>query len=227
MEIDIVDVAGRDFGIVHRDSHGACRFVAAFLKTHAMIRIASRTVTGNLGIDVRAPRLSALEIFEHINPGAFAEHHPGTIARERPRRALRFLVPLCGQHRQQIESRQDTRRQWRIDPAGERSPPWCGEVFGALANGRLLDPRLDIVCRDRRAAPLAYAFVEPVAGAHWVGVDEGRYVEIYEVLAGLPVRVAGTRQVSVANARATFEVTQYDVHGRELVKGDLEAAVAG
>ena len=114
-----------------------------------------------------------------------------------------------------------------IDPAGERSPPWCGEVFGALANGRLLDPRLDIVCRDRRAAPLAYAFVEPVAGAHWVGVDEGRYVEIYEVLAGLPVRVAGTRQVSVANARATFEVTQYDVHGRELVKGDLEAAVAG
>jgi len=114
-----------------------------------------------------------------------------------------------------------------IDPAGERRPPWCGEVFGALADGRLLDPRLDVICRDRKGAPLAYAFVEPVAAAHWVGVDQGRYVEIYEVLAGLPVRIAGTRHVSVANARATFEVTQYDVHGRELVKGDLEAAVAG
>ena len=47
------------------------------------------------------------------------------------------------------------------------------------------------------------------------------------MLAGLPVRIAGTRHVSVVNARATFEVTQYDVHGRELVKADLEAAVAG
>jgi len=114
-----------------------------------------------------------------------------------------------------------------IDPAGERRPPWCGEVFGALADGRLLDPRLDVICRDRKGAPLAYAFVEPVAGAHWIGVDQGRYTEIYEVLAGLPVRIAGTRHVSVVNARATFEVTQYDVHGRELVKADLEAAVAG
>jgi hypothetical protein len=114
-----------------------------------------------------------------------------------------------------------------IDSAGERRPPWCGEVFGALADGRLLDPRLDVICRDRKGAPLAYAFVEPVAGAHWIGVDQGPYTEIYEVLAGLPVRIAGTRHVSVANARATFEVTQYDVHGTELVKGDLEAAVAG
>jgi hypothetical protein len=114
-----------------------------------------------------------------------------------------------------------------IDAAGERRPPWCGQVFGALADGRLLDPRLDVICRNRKSAPLAYAFVEPVAGAHWIGVDQGRYTEIYEVLAGLPVRVATARRVSLAHARATFEVTQYDVHGRQLVKGDLEAAVAG
>ena len=114
-----------------------------------------------------------------------------------------------------------------IDSAGERRPPWCGQVFGALADGRLLDPRLDVICRDREGAPLAYAFVEPVAGAHWIGVDQGRYTEIYEALAGLPVRVATTRRVSLAHARATFEVTQYDIRGRELVKGDLEASVAG
>jgi hypothetical protein len=114
-----------------------------------------------------------------------------------------------------------------VDSAGERRLPWCGEVFGALADGRVLDPRLDIICRERNGAPLAYAFVEPVAGAHWIGVDQGRYTEIYEVLAGLPVRVATARRVHLGEARATFEVTQFDLHGRELVKGDLEAAVAG
>jgi hypothetical protein len=114
-----------------------------------------------------------------------------------------------------------------VDPAGERRPPWCGTVFGELEQGRLLDPRLDVNCRDRHGKPLAYAFVEPVAGAHWIGVEQDGYVEIYEALAALPVRIATTRGVSVHDARATFDVTQYDLAGRELVKGRLEAAVAG
>jgi hypothetical protein len=114
-----------------------------------------------------------------------------------------------------------------VDSSGERAPPWCGEAFGSYVNGRLLDPRLDVICRDRKRGPLAYAFVEPVAGAHWIGVDEGSYTEIYEVLATLPVRVETTREIDLENARAAFEVTQYDLHGRELVRGRLEAAVAG
>jgi hypothetical protein len=114
-----------------------------------------------------------------------------------------------------------------IDAASERAPPWCATVFGDLVEGRLLDPRLDVVCRDRALRPLAYAFVEPVAGAHWIGVRQDGYVELYEVLAGLPVRVAGTRGVDLENARATFEVAQYDAEGHELVHGALEAAVAG
>jgi hypothetical protein len=114
-----------------------------------------------------------------------------------------------------------------IDAAGERAPPWCAAVFGELVDGRLLDPRLDVVCRDRARRPLAYAFVEPVAGARWIGIRQEGYVELYEVLAGLPVRVAGTRGVDVEDARATLEVAQYDAEGRELVHGTLEAAVAG
>jgi hypothetical protein len=114
-----------------------------------------------------------------------------------------------------------------VDPVGERVPPWCGAVFGELVHGRLLDPRLDVLCRTRKGAPLAYAFVQPVAGAHWIGVAQDGYIELYEVLAGLPVRIASTRDVSVEAARARFQVSQYDVAGRLLERGDLEAAVAG
>ena len=113
------------------------------------------------------------------------------------------------------------------DPAGERQLPWCGSSAGRLVHGTLLDPRLDVLCRDREGAALAYAWVEPVATAHWVGVDQGSYAELYEVLAALPVRVATRRGIELAQARARFRITQYDARGNRLVTGTMEAAVAG
>jgi hypothetical protein len=47
------------------------------------------------------------------------------------------------------------------DAAGERKPPWCGNPAGLLFGGKLLDPRLDVLCRDPKGRPLAYAWVEP------------------------------------------------------------------
>jgi hypothetical protein len=114
-----------------------------------------------------------------------------------------------------------------IDPAGERAPPWCHTVLGELHRGRVLDPRLDVICRDRERRPLAYAFVEPVAAARWIGVRQDGYVELYEVLGDLPVRIASARGIDTDDARATFEITQYDAEGRPLVHGQVEAAVAG
>lgn len=114
-----------------------------------------------------------------------------------------------------------------IDPAGERAPPWCHTVLGQLQEGRLLDPRLDLICRDRHGAPLAYAFVDPVPGASWIGVHQDGYIELYEVLAALPVRVATTRGLDLEDDRAALEISQYDADGKELVRGQLEAAVAG
>lgn len=114
-----------------------------------------------------------------------------------------------------------------VDPAGERAPPWCHTVLGQLDHGHVLDPRLDVICRDRRRRSLAYAFVEPVAGARWIGVREDGYVELNEVLGDLPVRVATTSGIDLDNARTTFELMQYDTAGRELVHGEMEAAVAG
>lgn len=114
-----------------------------------------------------------------------------------------------------------------VDPAGERRLPWCGSAAGLLANGKLLDPRLDVLCRDRKGRPIAYAWVEPAAGVRWVGVAQGGYTELYEVVRGFPVRIATARSVEPGRARATFDVAQYDAHGTVLVKGKLEAAVAG
>jgi hypothetical protein len=113
------------------------------------------------------------------------------------------------------------------DPAHERRPPWCGSSAGRLIGGKLLDPRLDILCRDRRGHALAYAWVEPVEGVRWIGIDQGSYTELYEVLGDVPVRVATTRRIQLGQARATFAVTQYDSGGKALIRGDLEAAVAG
>jgi hypothetical protein len=111
------------------------------------------------------------------------------------------------------------------DAAQERRPPWCGGSVGIRQAGRLLDPRLDVLCRTHDGKPLAYAWIEPVAGAHWIGIDQGSYSELYEAAAGLPVRVA--TQTHIHGSKAEFDVTQYDVHGRELVKVGLETAVAG
>ncbi len=83
----------------------------------------------------------------------------------------------------------------------ERKPPWCGRSAGRLFGGKLLDPRL--------------------------GVDQGSFTEVYEVLARLPVRIASIRGIQAERAQATFDVTQYDGRGKELIRGKLEAAVAG
>ena len=113
------------------------------------------------------------------------------------------------------------------DSAREHSPPWCSTSAGRLLEGHLLDPRLDLGCRDREGRPLAYVWIEPVSGAHWVGLDQGRYEEVYEVLGGLPVRIAARRGIDLGASKASFAVTQYDLSGSALVEGVVEAVVAG
>jgi hypothetical protein len=142
------------------------------------------------------------------------------------------VVERIGVFAESLTFRDRSRRHVRscdggVDPAGERPRPWCGGSVGRLYEGRLLDPRLDILCQDHDGRRLAYAWVEPAAGVHWIGVDQGSYTELYEVAGRLPVRIASHRRIEQTAAKATFDVTQYDLSGRKLLEGRLEAAVAG
>jgi hypothetical protein len=111
--------------------------------------------------------------------------------------------------------------------ARDESRRWCGTVYGKMTAGRLMDPRLDVICVTRNGEPIASAWVDAGADARYVVVAQDGYAESYEVAAGLPVRIASTRNVDRSRARATFEVSEHDAEGRLLRRYRLETLVAG
>jgi hypothetical protein len=107
----------------------------------------------------------------------------------------------------------------------DTGPRFCGSAAGLLRRGRLLDPRLEIVCGGRRGH-VGFAWIEPVPHAVWIAVEERGYTELYRVAGGLPVRVT-TSKVRPLAASAVFRVSQHAAGGVELAKTTLEARVAG
>ncbi len=103
---------------------------------------------------------------------------------------------------------------------------WCARSVGRLVDGRLEDPRLDILCVGRRGDSVGFAWIEPMPAARWVVVGAGGDREVEPVAAGLPVRVA-TREVDAATSSATFVVGEYDATGAELARYRLPVRVAG
>ena len=104
---------------------------------------------------------------------------------------------------------------------------WCGVSAGRLKRGRVNDPRLELLCRDRRGRHVASAFVNPRRAARWIAVAQEGFSELYPTAAGLPVRIATTSGVDYAHARATFHVAQLDAARRILERARIVARVAG
>lgn len=138
-----------------------------------------------------------------------------------------LVVERIGVFSQSLSFRDRAGRHLHSCDGGEHAPPWCGRSVGLLDEGRLLDPRLDLLCRDAEGRRLAYVWVEPAKAARWIGVDQGSYIELYEQAAGLPVRVATRRGIDQDASSATFELRQYGARGEELLRSKLEVAVAG
>jgi hypothetical protein len=103
----------------------------------------------------------------------------------------------------------------------------CGASVGRWRDGRLNDPRLDILCRDRKGRPLGAAWMVPLPRARSIAVREHRTTEIYPVAGGLPVRVWTRDGVRYERSSADFDVTQRGPAGRALAHERLHAAVAG
>jgi len=116
----------------------------------------------------------------------------------------------------------------RTDEPGGATPPWCARSAGGLVLGRLTDPRLDILCRGRppRDGAIGFAWVDPMPTSRWLAVHDNGRTELYEVLAGLPVRVT-TTDVDVGTSSAVVDLTEYDESGKVVRSRRLRASVAG
>jgi len=114
------------------------------------------------------------------------------------------------------------------DLSDEHGQTWCGLALGRTRRERLLDPRLDVAsCSTSSDEPVAFAWVEPGPATRYIAVDRDGYVEVYPVVAGLPVRVATTSGIDVDTSSASFEVSEHDADGKRLRSYTLRARVAG
>jgi hypothetical protein len=104
---------------------------------------------------------------------------------------------------------------------------WCGGAYGRLYDGRLLDPRLDLLCTDADDSPIAFAWIVPSAGSRFVVLRQDGYAEAYETAASLPVRVASSVGIDVATSSAILDVSEHDREGALLRRYSVEARVAG
>jgi hypothetical protein len=105
---------------------------------------------------------------------------------------------------------------------------WCGRALGRLEHGRLRDPRLDAAgCATPAGDTVAFAWFEPGPDTSYVAVGQPGYVEVYPVVAGLPVRISTTSKIDLQESRVRFDVSEHDAHGVLLGSSTLDARVAG
>ena len=104
---------------------------------------------------------------------------------------------------------------------------WCGIAYGWLRNGRLLDPRLDLLCTTEDGEPLAFVWVEPHPGARFVLVDQGGFAEAYETAGDIPVRIAFTTGIDLGRSAARVEVSEHAASGGLVRRRIVDARVAG
>src|ERR1700730_18787900 len=93
--IDVIDVAGRDLWVVARHFHGARGAFAIFRWRGHVVGVRRKSVAGKLAINFRAALLRVFELFHNDNSSAFAYNEAVTVAIERARRTLRFVIALA------------------------------------------------------------------------------------------------------------------------------------
>lgn len=103
---------------------------------------------------------------------------------------------------------------------------WCSGAVGRQDPDGLSDPRLSL-CQNTSREVTAFVWIEPEPDTKWVVVSDAGLQEVYEVAAGLPVRVTMTGGAELERSRASFDIEEYAADGTKLRDYALEAAVAG
>jgi hypothetical protein len=112
--------------------------------------------------------------------------------------------------------------------SGEHNRTWCGVALARVRDERLPDPRLDLAsCSTPSGDSVAFAWVEPGPRTRYVAVGRHGFVEVYPVIAGLPIRVAATSGIDLDTSSASFDVSEHDAKGQLLRSYTLRARVAG
>jgi hypothetical protein len=93
-----------------------------------------------------------------------------------------------------------------------------------MRDGALVDPRLDVSCRDSNGRPIAFGWIEPTREASSITVLGAGGRELYPAAGRVPVRVTTTR---VSFDAAAVDVAQYAADGRELERRRMVLRVAG
>ena len=102
--------------------------------------------------------------------------------------------------------------------------PWCGSSGWIFRHGRVSDPRLDI-CSDRRGRPVvAFGWINPLAHAKWIVLDQPGFREVYPIAGSTPVRVSTASGIDAGSG--TFHTAQYDAQGVLLARQIVKAAIA-
>jgi hypothetical protein len=109
----------------------------------------------------------------------------------------------------------------------ENERRWCGGAAGRLYDGRLRDPRVDILCTTADGARVGFAWLHPSPNARYVVVEQAGYAEVYEVAGDIPVRIATASGVIVQGSRARFALSEHAGDGSLLREHELDAGVAG
>jgi hypothetical protein len=105
---------------------------------------------------------------------------------------------------------------------------WCGVALARVQDERLLDPRLDLAsCSTPSGDSVAFAWVEPGPRTRYVAVGRDGFVEVYPVVAGLPVRLATTSGIDLGTSSASFDVSEHGAEGQMLRSYTLRTRVAG
>ena len=156
VRVDVADLGRLDARVVDRGPHRAGRALAGRVGLGHVRRVGRHAVADQLGVDLRAARLRALELLEHDRAGGLAHHEPVAVGVERPRGALRVVVaPRERAHR--VEAGDADARDRRLAAAGDHRVGAAeadrvervadrhvrGGAGGALAHQRALGAELD------------------------------------------------------------------------------------